>query len=90
MTAKIFGNRIADRAALHAALAKELCLPEYYGANLDALHDCLTEIAVPTLLQIENLPALEAAIGSYARQFIHVLFDAAHENPNFTVSCAVE
>lgn len=28
----------------HAYLKKELDLPEYYGENLDALYDCLTEM----------------------------------------------
>ncbi len=31
--------------ALHAALNEAFEFPEYYGGNLDALHDCLTDIA---------------------------------------------
>ena len=34
--------------ALHKYLRSALALPVYYGANLDALYDCLTEIAKPT------------------------------------------
>ena len=37
---------------LHKYLHTALALPEYYGANLDALHDCLTEIVEPTELVV--------------------------------------
>ena len=33
-----------DKATLHECIKTGLNLPEYYGKNLDALHDCLTEI----------------------------------------------
>ncbi len=34
---------VITREDLHDALAKELRLPDYYGRNLDALYDILTE-----------------------------------------------
>lgn len=34
------GGSIHSREALHQALAAGLHLPEWYGGNLDALHDC--------------------------------------------------
>jgi RNAse (barnase) inhibitor barstar len=33
-----------DRAGVFAALARGLALPDYFGANLDALYDCLTDL----------------------------------------------
>ena len=90
MTVTLHGAQIADRTALHAALAEKLQFPVYYGANLDALHDALTSISTPTVLQIVDFPALEAALGAYAQRFVHVVFDAARENPNFTVECVTE
>ena len=35
------GGQITDAAAMHAVFARELALPEWYGANLDALNDIL-------------------------------------------------
>ncbi len=33
-----------DKAGVMAALARGLSLPPYFGANLDALYDCLTDL----------------------------------------------
>ena len=40
------------KADLHAYLAAELAFPDYYGANLDALHDCLSDIGYPLFVRI--------------------------------------
>ena len=39
---------------LHAALKEALSFPDWYGNNLDALYDCLTEVDTPTCLQLTN------------------------------------
>ena len=38
------GNILADAAKVHDYLMEMLEFPEYYGKNLDALHDCLTDL----------------------------------------------
>ncbi|MDO4837326.1 MAG: barstar family protein [Clostridia bacterium] len=40
-------GRYADRHALHEALRRMLALPDHYGMNADALHDCLAERPQP-------------------------------------------
>ncbi len=42
-TLYIDASRYAAPRALHAALKAMLSLPDYYGMNADALHDCLSE-----------------------------------------------
>ena len=37
------GRALDSREALHQALSALLAFPAYYGKNLDALHDCLTD-----------------------------------------------
>lgn len=38
------GNILSDAAQIHDYLKEMLDFPEYYGKNLDALHDCLTDL----------------------------------------------
>ncbi len=66
---------------LHQALAQTLEFPEWYGNNLDALFDCLTEIGTPTCLTVRNIDAL----GIFAGGFCRVLEDARDENPVFEI-----
>ena len=65
---------------LHKYLHTALALPEYYGANLDALYDCLTEMSEPTELVVPKKVADEAYLGSYGQQFLQMLEDAAAAN----------
>ena len=54
------GNLLADAAKVHEYLKEMLEFPEYYGSNLDALYDCLTDLE-----DIEitiNLPEEDGAI----------------------------
>ena len=71
---------------LHKYLHTALALPEYYGANLDALYDCLTEIAEPTELVVPQKVAAEAYLGWYGQQFLQVLEDAAAANDALTIT----
>lgn len=59
----------------HDYLMKALNLPDYYGKNLDALYDCLTEMEC----DIELINA-----GEVDRDIIDTFFDAAAENQFLT------
>lgn len=65
---------------LHKYLHTALALPEYYGANLDALYDCLTEMSESTELVVPKKVADEAYLGWYGQQFLQMLEDAAAAN----------
>ena len=71
---------------LHKYLHTALALPEYYGANLDALYDCLTEISEPTELVVPKKVADEAYLGWYGQQFLQMLEDAAAANEALRVT----
>ncbi|MBQ6357428.1 MAG: barstar family protein [Clostridia bacterium] len=60
--------------AVNDYLAAELRFPAYFGRNLDALHDCLTDIGAPTRL---ILTGTEAPV---AQRFLPILRDAAKQN----------
>lgn len=66
---------------LHRALAEALAFPEWYRYNLDALHDCLTDLAEETCLTLTGFSALPG----FSRGFRRAMEDAQEENPNLTV-----
>ena len=72
---------ITDRAGFHRAVSHALSFPEWYGNNLDALHDCLTDIFEDTQIQFENWDKLENALGSYTAAIQWSMTHAAGENP---------
>ena len=67
--------------AFHRLLAEKLSFPEWYGANLDALYDCLTVISRPVRLRLVGFDRL----ASYSRGFRRVLEEASEDNPNLRV-----
>ena len=69
----------------HALLRSVLGEENYWGSNLDALHDCLTMIFEPTTLVIKNWSAAVKNLGDYADRLWHVLDDSAEENPVLNV-----
>lgn len=73
---------ISTSRSLHNAFAEALSFPEWYGKNLDALHDCLTGISEETHLTVANLSNL----GRFSVGFRRVLRDSEEENANLKVS----
>ena len=76
----IDGKLIKDREMLHRILAERPGVPDWYGRNLDALHDCLTDIQEELLIRIQNEKDLTLHLGNYAAAFLHVLAESAEEN----------
>lgn len=71
--------RLGSAEAVYEYLRKELAFPPYFGRNLDALYDCLTDIGAPTHL------ILTGAADPCAKKFLPVFKDAARENRNLSV-----
>lgn len=69
------GNVLADASQVHDYLKKCLQFPKYYGKNLDALHDCLTDLEQ---LEITITPPDED--GAIFQRIIRVFKSAAREN----------
>ena len=58
-------NTIRSREVLHDAFQEKLELPEYYGRNLDALYDLLSEGAVHAMLVFENCDCADEEMKAY-------------------------
>ena len=76
-------ERLSSRRGAHDYLQETLGLPEYYGKNLDALFDCLTEIGECTVV-LRSRDAL-ARSGGYGARILRVLEDAERVNPRLTL-----
>lgn len=79
-------ERMTSVLALHKYLRSALALPAHYGANLDALYDCLTEIAEPTRIIVPADITDNEKLGWYGEQLLEVLQDAAEGNDNLQVT----
>lgn len=81
----INGKRMDSREHAHAHLVRRLHLPQYYGRNLDALSDCLSEIGRPTTILVRNAASLRESLGDYGSRLLAVLDDAAKKNGLLTI-----
>lgn len=72
---------MTEKNAAHDYLKKALSLPDYYGSNLDALYDCLTELGV-TEIQFVNLDAA----GGYFAKVLSVFREAQEDNPRLRIN----
>ena len=84
------GNKMTSREVLHTYLAKKLAFPAYYGKNLDALHDCLTERSDPLHITVTYSERLKENLGDYGDTLLQVLQDVAEENEQITLSVYAE
>lgn len=58
--------RFTDKRTAHECIAEVLNFPTYYGKNLDALYDCLSELPRDTAVIIVGADAARAMLGGYA------------------------
>lgn len=72
-------EKLLQKEQAHLYLAEAFNLPDYYGKNLDALFDCLTEMGECNIVLKE-----EAALhktDSYGAKVLNVLEAAVQANP---------
>ena len=74
---------ITSRKEFHRVLAEALTFPDWYGNNLDALFDCLTDLEAATALTLVNWQALPVNLEQYGQKALQVMQDAAEENEDF-------
>ena len=86
MAIMLDGKAMVDRPAAHSHLAQRLDLPTYYGRNLDALYDVLTEIGADTELILEDPAAVVENLGKYGEALLSTMQEAAEENPHLTIT----
>ena len=76
---------VDGRASAHKLLAEKFGFPDYYGKNLDALHDCLGDICEETCIVLKNADDLTYELGNYGEIMLDILRYSPDENDYLTV-----
>ena len=76
-------EKLLQKEQAHLYLADVLDFPDYYGRNLDALFDCLTELGECTVV-FEGKNLLRET-DSYGIKVLKVLEEAAQVNPGLKI-----
>ncbi|MGI6263291.1 MAG: barstar family protein [Succiniclasticum sp.] len=74
-----------DQKEAHRYLKEQFQFPSYYGENLDALHDCLSEISEPVEVLVPECIVEDEYLGDYGSVLLQVFLDTEVENPNLKV-----
>ena len=75
---------IMDEETFHEYVSKKLNFPGYYGYNLDAFWDCITDddqSSMPKTLKVEGLSALKVFLPKLHDGFVECLRDYEKEFP---------
>lgn len=81
----IDASRFTSKAEMFNCLHEALGYENFYGSNLDALHDRLTMIFEPTEITVKGFSAAILHLGNYANIFWHMLDDCSEENKNLSI-----
>lgn len=79
------GLELQSMEEVHGLFAWALDLPEWYGRNLDALFDCLTDAHEPVTVRLLREDELRERLGRRGGALIRLLRRAAEESPNVTL-----
>ena len=65
---------------MHAVIKRSLKFPDYYGCNLDAFWDCLTDMYGGQIyIKIIGIEVIERKFDDEAEQIIEILKEAKHD-----------
>ena len=74
----IDGKRMTTVDETHRYLERTLRLPPYYGHNLDALYDCLSDLSQNVFIILINGDSMQENLGeAYAQKLRTVFADAS-------------
>lgn len=76
---------VSDRDGFHRRLQDSIPVPDWYGKNLDALYDVLTQMPVPVQIRLLGWQGLAEAQPLYFDRIRRVFCDAQKEVPGLEV-----
>ena len=79
------GRFMYNKSAAHKYISKKMRFPDYYGENLDALYDMLTDMDIPTRIQVINTKLILKNLDNYGNSLLDVLRQGAKANRYLTL-----
>ena len=73
---------LGSRESMTRCMKQELDLPDWFGGNLDALSDVLSEVSEETVFEVETRYMQAFSEEGYARRALRVILRAVEENPH--------
>lgn len=89
MIINLDGRKIGDKSSLHEELMTQGNFPDYYGKNLDALWDLLTDYSGDIEINIINGESLSLNLGNYYNSLVGLLMDLSLEYKNIDFNLEV-
>lgn len=77
------GESIESNALLHRAFHEALGFPGYYGNNLDALNDCITDMTEPVTVIAVHTQLLKERLGRRWTSFLRLMNDLEKKDAGF-------
>ena len=71
------GTKMGSRESAYGHIAKICRFPGYFGNNLDALSDCLSETGPDTVIILMNRDSMLEALGDYGFKMLEVFRESS-------------
>ena len=78
------GAEYSEKTDFFADIKEKMQFPDYFGNNLDALADCLSERGSDTAVILLNEDDLRKNLGKYAEGILQVFEDCAESNSHLS------
>ena len=86
MVVELNGLEMTDRQRTHDYLAEQLQFPDYYGKNLDALYDLLTERKELLEVRFFHSQEMKEQLGAYGSALLQTMQEAENDNLSFILT----
>ena len=86
MVVELNGLEMTDRQRTHEYLAEQLQFPDYYGKNLDALYDLLTERKESLEVRFFHSQEMKEQLGAYGSALLQTMQEAENDNLSFILT----
>ncbi len=82
---RLIPDQLNDKESMARTMKEAIDPPEWFGGNLDALADVLSEISSETVFEVEICDLDRFAQEGYPKKVLEVICASAQDNPHLHV-----